>query len=282
MAEIPPFPDGWQPDVAPGVSPKESLQFLRPVGPPPTGQVRTPQQPWRLDPPYSPPPIATLEWAFCSPPVAHSYYQDPQHGGERHVIQEPSQFRDIAPYFDSGRDENDNEVVIDMSCPVCGRLLEVPNCVAPLNYPNPDIEPLVVTPCSHMLGAHCLEINNRYRDEGGEGERACPICRFPLVYSECKCRIPLRPYNPRFPRRQQLPLTIPEGGRVHDICRECAFGNAEFNIDGVLEHSFPLVSESEYADPAVVGPYHVLAMIDWLRNSLVNAVRWQDNSVMRW
>jgi hypothetical protein len=164
----------WQPDTAPGVEPAKSLSFLRPVGPPPTGMGGQ-QQPHRHETVCSQPlPLFapqssvefsnTVQWgpSFASPHTIANHHRQqllPR------SIESPSTMRDIAPYLDTGRDEKGCPVLIEASCPICGRLLEMPDHVSTKHrYPEADVEPLVVTPCGHLFGACCLEMHLRERD----------------------------------------------------------------------------------------------------------------------
>ncbi|KAH8202648.1 hypothetical protein TruAng_003134 [Truncatella angustata] len=250
----------WQPVAAPGVEPAKSLTFLRPVGPPPTGPVAGVQ----LDRGFRPQPVASshrcqTESLFSSPAVPGTGNDDEQPAKERRVIKDPSQFRDIAAYLDTGQDEDGNEVSIVATCP----------------YPNPETEPLQVLPCGHLIGAKCLDTHFRYKnqliredlDDHPNVDSAlfvdCPMCRFPLDHPGCRQHDPdknvwhvrhtveLRPYNPTLPRAGQVPLTILEGGEVEFYCRHCILAIREQNFkmfSEVLDHLLPNVANNRYID----------------------------------
>lgn len=193
----PPRPSPWQPDTAPGVNPTTSLTFLRPAGPPPGMVEQHPQQQQQQQPgtwvrstaspfqalPPQPPTVESRDTPGWGLPFAEPQ-ATPQHGQQQsslppRVIDNPSMMQEIAPYLDSGVDEDGRRVLIEAFCPICCRTLELPDHVTARRDPEPDIEPMVVTPCGHLLGSHCLEQHLRERDEqtymyGRMGEAASP------------------------------------------------------------------------------------------------------------
>ncbi|KAK3934326.1 hypothetical protein QBC46DRAFT_427973, partial [Diplogelasinospora grovesii] len=77
-----------------------------------------------------------------------------------------------------------------------------------------------VLPCGHVFGSGCWERYERDRMRGPGRVIICPLagCGFELGYKRCPHRV-----EPRAPRvdLKNLPLTIPEGGKVPDTCLCC-------------------------------------------------------------
>ncbi|KAI1847307.1 hypothetical protein JX266_006532 [Neoarthrinium moseri] len=291
------FVGDWRPQVAPGVDPARSMEFLRPVGPPPSGCCQPPREPWRLAEQYQGSrdssavrlrqmmDIVRPNPLFALPLEAA--------GASQRMIEEPTQFRDIASYLDTGRDENGVDVVIEANCVICGRMLMLPDRVSQDRYPDADFEHLVVTPCGHLFGAHCLESHLQCVDEITEEQaqhdpfmefrfRDCPVCRTELVYTDCKCRIPLRPYNPQFLRWPQVPLTFAEGGRIPRACRVCTLQEAEDEAVAFMNFLMPGVPPHMLIDPDVVGQDQISAARRLMLAQLKEAARWELNAINRW
>jgi hypothetical protein len=70
-----------------------------------------------------------------------------------------------------------------------------------------------ILPCGHLAGFRCLK---KYI----EAKNDCPFCRMPLVYEGCGHKIPPRPVTRE--SVHLLPRTLPDGGKVPHICRDCA------------------------------------------------------------
>lgn len=291
-----PFP--WQPQTAPGVEPTASLEFLRPVGPPPAGNVPVPALLRRLGEQYERPPTVrnrrretTISLQFlpnggdCEQPSA-----------KRRRVIEPSHFRDVAKYFSVDaptRDEQGDEISIELPCLICGSLLEMPEPLMPIHYPDLETVPLVVLPCGHMFCANCVQQHLQYKDVLIEEHRHdrtawettcrdCPLCRFPLEYKCCPHDMKLRAYNVKYPREEQLPKTIPEGGKVPETCRACASGWARGEIHDFCRVIFPDVGGEIYIRPDDVGPVQVDEMREHFVSILWDAVQRQAENMLSW
>lgn len=73
-----------------------------------------------------------------------------------------------------------------------------------------------IMPCGHVAGAVCLET---LMEESEDEAWLCPFCRMDLVYARCGHRI-----KPRVLTSQSiasLPLTLPMGGEIPQLCRSC-------------------------------------------------------------
>ncbi|KAK7958302.1 hypothetical protein PG988_013150 [Apiospora saccharicola] len=194
------------------------------------------------------------------------------------VAEEAAPFRDVAPYIDTGLDPATGEpVLVDLECPCCHFLLDVPARVSPNNFPDAPLEPFSVLPCGHMIGSHCLD--RWIRDQDDEGKDAtCPLCRFHLIYRQCKCTIRVREYNWLLPRAQQLPLTIPEGGRVDPNCGPCRDRKADRELRAWLDENLPV---SHSADGTLMNAQgrRLYACIGGLARS---ARHWHRDNAPRW
>ncbi|KAK8090825.1 RING/U-box [Apiospora phragmitis] len=166
------------------------------------------------------------------------HYQDPGRQQAR-IISHTAQFRDISPYIDTGLDPASGQpVLLDLECPCYHYHLDVPRRVSPNDFPDAPLEPLAVLPCGHMLGAHCLDRWMRDLDDEGK-EPDCPLCRFKLTYRKCGCLLRVREYNWLLPREQQIPLTLPEGGRVDLNCGPHRDRRAERKLRKWMDEHLP-------------------------------------------
>ncbi|KFH47146.1 putative RING finger protein-like protein [Hapsidospora chrysogenum ATCC 11550] len=67
-------------------------------------------------------------------------------------------------------------------------------------------------PCGHVAGSRCLE---KWCSAYG----ACPFCRMELHYPGCRHPVPPRPITDE--TIHVLPRTLPDGGALPSLCREC-------------------------------------------------------------
>ncbi|KAK9418146.1 hypothetical protein SUNI508_08340 [Seiridium unicorne] len=288
----------WTPDTAPGVDPAKSLEFLRPAGPPPAGSVLAPQLSQNLTQPYERPAVTqkrTFETLLPLPALDELEDCEERPAKKRRIIENPSQFRDIVPYFATGHDSDGNRVAVEAPCPVCGCLLELPSTVMPTQYADLEVEPLVVLPCGHLFGFHCLSTYLEYKDEMIADDRLynpyvepmcrdCPLCRFRLVHGHegCNHNIEFGPYEPQCPRAEQLPLTILEGGFVDDVCRSCILGDTRAEIEDFCQSIVPDMGTRRYRNAEVLGPDHVNSIRSNLIQVIWNIVQWQSSGVLDW
>jgi hypothetical protein len=212
---------------------------------------------------------------------------------KRRLIEEPSLFRDIAGYLDDGRDEEGNEVSIEAPCPICGRVLKLPEAVMPQQCAELETEALVVLPCGHMFGAECLAAHLRLTDQMAAQHprdeqhpdrfaRCCPLCRLLLEYQYCGHNLRFRPFDPRRPRREQVPLTIPEGGRLLEFCRSCDLRHCRIEIEHFCEAVLPNVECHRYPHPDRINPEQVSVVRSRLLDLLWDTIRWQAHGILDW
>ncbi|KAI1736869.1 hypothetical protein F4680DRAFT_451481 [Xylaria scruposa] len=138
-----------------------------------------------------------------------------------HLItnEDASLFSDFAGYLDNGVDEDGNPVVVDLTCSICmeSKLL-VSNCqAANSSSDSRPSEDLCVMPCGHFIGYDCLY---EWLLTTANSTPTCPLCRFELVY-RCGHDVEPREYTSLMTRREQVPLTVPEGGMVPNYCDAC-------------------------------------------------------------
>jgi hypothetical protein len=228
-------------------------------------------------------------WESSTFSPEHPYSEYRPHKRRNVLISNPSQFRDIAPYLDTGVDDQHNTVRVDLSCAICDRILALPEAVSTVGHIDADIEPLVVTPCGHLLGYHCLEIHCRYRDEDDEerlldppGGRNCPVCRFKFLYPLCRHRMKLRPYDIKVARHQQTPLTILEGGMVPEQCPECDRKDAEACISELVHELLPDAGEDGHYVQSAYADTWMGDMRTWLKKTMRQARNWRDEAILRW
>jgi hypothetical protein len=80
-----------------------------------------------------------------------------------------------------------------------------------------DAEPLdestfSLMPCGHAACLQCLE-------KWFENQGTCPFCRVDLIYPGCGHRVPVRPLTRE--GLHLLPRTLPEQGRIPNLCAKC-------------------------------------------------------------
>ncbi|KAI1802394.1 hypothetical protein F4811DRAFT_529597 [Daldinia bambusicola] len=133
-----------------------------------------------------------------------------------------SVFGDFAKYIEPGLDSAGRQVELDLTCIISNTSLDVYTRNSRPRDPDDAArtEPMAVLPCGHYFGFKGIDdwIRTRVTDEMPPD---CPACRFFLIYPQCGHEIKIRPYDARFQRDGQLPLTIPEGGIVPEYCWRC-------------------------------------------------------------
>ncbi|KAI3323632.1 hypothetical protein HD806DRAFT_544339 [Xylariaceae sp. AK1471] len=161
-----------------------------------------------------------------------------------HLItnQDVSLFGDFARYLDTGVDEDGRPVIIDLTCMICQTCkLEVPErlSAAYSSHGPGNSEWIAVMPCGHFFGSACLTRWLRMSDceDNGKGP-LCPLCRFESTYS-CGHYLPAREYNHTMLRRNQVPMTLPEGGSLPYACELCYEGELEATVDSLRDLLFP-------------------------------------------
>ncbi|GAW14435.1 hypothetical protein ANO14919_038380 [Xylariales sp. No.14919] len=201
-------------------------------------------------PPPPPPPGVSAEEDYQGlpqgPPPGLVRVTPPCPAATRLITNEQvSLFSDFNKYLHDSIDEDGCPVVVDLTCAICmDRKLRVPDAVTARSddgQQHAAREPLVVLPCGHFMGSDCLEtwlIESEFQNEAGIVR--CPLCRFELVYS-CGHFIPPREYIPELSGENQLPLTLPEGGRIPRTCEWCCRGNIDDAIEKLRSLLFPEV-----------------------------------------
>ncbi|KAI0175533.1 hypothetical protein GGR52DRAFT_537118 [Hypoxylon sp. FL1284] len=198
--------------------------------------------------------------------------------------QDVPMFHMMEKYF-WGYDENGSHVLLDLTCPIClFRKLDVPAPVTPrqTHEEYQEAEPFTVLPCGHYFGSWCLHNWFVARQKRGL-KPECAYCRFPLTH-ECGHNIRLRPYDPRFLRAGQTPLTNTEDGGV--LFRDCAIC---FRND--LEHVATLLVYRVYPDipqnafmgtPAVSSREQFESLRNRMWDDIIKAHIWSQQRYDRW
>ncbi|KAI0594489.1 hypothetical protein F4775DRAFT_596271 [Biscogniauxia sp. FL1348] len=251
---LPPSPPK-APELPPGVDP-DSYHGV-PDGPPPCAQglVRV-----------SPPIPAPIHWI---------------------TNQDVALFSDIAPYFETGIDEHGHPVCIDLSCQICGcSRLEMPQIVAPRepSIAEDPVEGLAVLPCGHFFGSNCIE-KWIHTQEMAEEVPCCPMCRFELIHPDdyCEHAIQIQPYNGSLPRNRQTPLTLPEGGRVPDLCDICTWDHISQHVRRLNNLVFPQLPAGNFG-PALGarGPDMMAQVAMDLGNDVYRMREWTERQCLFW
>ncbi|KAI1266825.1 hypothetical protein F5Y18DRAFT_425375 [Xylariaceae sp. FL1019] len=180
----------------------------------------------RVPPRLSPPGIAEQAYfasLITSPPPGLVRVSPPVYAFPRYITSEDvSLFSEFASYLDTGVDEAGRSVALDLTCLICQEnYLEVPESVA-CHRPVDCVEGLAVLPCGHFFGSDCLYrwLKMTFEGEDDAADPCCPLCRFKMLY-RCDHLIQAKEYEPYWERARQIPLTIPEGGRVPEQCDDC-------------------------------------------------------------
>ncbi|KAI0185414.1 hypothetical protein EV127DRAFT_412251 [Xylaria flabelliformis] len=223
--------------------------------------------PWRVSSPahscshsrsQGPPPGVSADEYFSglpnSPPPGLVRVSPAKPAPVRRITNETaSLFGDFARYIDDGVDEDGNPVVIDLTCCICmeSKLL-VSNCQAANSCGNSStFEDLTIMPCGHFMGFTCLYNWLLTTDRQNP---TCPLCRFKLVY-RCGHDLEPREYTYLLPRREQVPLTLPEGGMVPhscDVCYEKCIEDALTRLRYLLFPSDIVTGDLQYEDSAEI------------------------------
>ena len=165
---------------------------------------------------------------------------------------EISTFTELAPFLrDQQSSRASRPVHIDLTCKIClDSKLKMPGKYSQPSVTDPgvNLEPTSVLPCGHIFGNHCLTKYIRLKISNNETPN-CPMCRFSLVHSRCRHHIPIRPYSSWLSRHGQLPLTIPEGGKVPPSCFVCARDSFEKQLDIIEDMIYPILPPNAYVDP---------------------------------
>ncbi|KAI2635959.1 hypothetical protein GGS21DRAFT_542845 [Xylaria nigripes] len=130
-------------------------------------------------------------------------------------------FGDFASYIEAGVDENGSPVIFNLICTICQsrKLIARRETRTPSPYDLAEYEGLSVLPCGHYFGSECIAAW-MHTCMSLNSEPSCPLCRFQLVYS-CGHDLDPRDLDPTRGRREQIPLTFPEGGTIPMCCEFC-------------------------------------------------------------
>ncbi|KAI0447464.1 hypothetical protein F4803DRAFT_574661 [Xylaria telfairii] len=199
------------------------------------------QQPHQKASPMSPPGVPAKEYYSSVPdhPPPGLVRIDPPSPAPFRVItnETASLFGDFARYLDNGVDEDGNPVAVDLTCSIClESKLIVSDHVTPnrIGHAPRAFEAMAVMPCGHYFGTNCLYewlVSSHWN-------ASCPLCRFQLLY-ECGHELEPREYNPLGTRRMQIPMTVPEGGKIPRSCCICYEDCIETAIDRLRSLLFP-------------------------------------------
>ncbi len=87
---------------------------------------------------------------------------------------------------------------------------------------QPWTEYALVLPCGHLVGDQCMRTWRKHQERDTGRPPRCPLCKYSLQFKGCGHAITgvLAPVYP-CDDVGQVPLTVPEGGRVPDQCHDC-------------------------------------------------------------
>ncbi|KAK6948139.1 hypothetical protein Daesc_009903 [Daldinia eschscholtzii] len=203
----------------------------------------------------SPPP--GLVRAKTPQAIRYSKYKEELAGNVRTLTNEDvSIFGDFAKYIEPGVDSAGRQIELDLTCSISHASLDVYTRNSKPRDPNDAAraEPMAVLPCGHFFGYRGIDdwIRTRIVDEMPPD---CPICRFFLTYPQCGHEIKIRPYDARFQRDGQLPLTIPEGGTVPKYCLRCRFDYIRAVSQQLAYEIYPdNIPSRAFINPRACGP----------------------------
>ncbi|KAI6372876.1 hypothetical protein MCOR25_003613 [Pyricularia grisea] len=100
-----------------------------------------------------------------------------------------------------------------------------------------ETEKAMVLPCGHMFGKDCLA---SWRS-ANQDSFSCPTCRSSLVFNSCKHTVP----GLILGTAVDVPLTIPEGGRIPTYCNDCRLSKIQ---NGCLELARVIYDDFEYTE----------------------------------
>ena len=111
-------------------------------------------------------------------------------------------------------------MVLDIICSIC-RVTQLVFSAAAMGPAREHQSNVGITPCGHMFCWDCLRDYKHQQDEDDEVER-CPLCRFEFMRA-CGHIAEVVQLDPARPLGDQVPPTLPEGGRIQPRCDECEF-----------------------------------------------------------
>ncbi|KAI1376394.1 hypothetical protein F4677DRAFT_419817 [Hypoxylon crocopeplum] len=194
-------------------------------------------------------------------------------------------FGDAAEYFDTGFDIYGNTIRLDLTCQICHEnWLDVPEHISPIRDPNDSewVEPMAILPCGHFFGGRCLDQWFRTRRDA-HLHLECPTCRYKCIHTRCRHDIRIRHYDARFPRFDQLPLTIPEGGVIPVDCFPCRQERLKDLSIGILSTIYPSdVPESAFIDTERCGAPHFKQLATRMWDDILDAFQWCETRYSHW
>ncbi|KAI1642246.1 uncharacterized protein F4817DRAFT_353378 [Daldinia loculata] len=197
--------------------------------------------------------------AYPPQPISYAAYRKALDRNVRVITNDDvSVFGDIAHYVEYGLDSAGRRIELYLTCHISQTALDVMSRTPRSRDPQGMSlsEPMAVLPCGHFFGFRGIDdwTRTRYNDNVSPD---CPLCRFPLIYPQCGHEIRIRPYDPRFTRDGQLPLTIPEGGSVPEYCLRCRVDYLKLIGQQVAYQIYPNdIPFSAFIQPNRCGPVH--------------------------
>ncbi|KAI0117425.1 hypothetical protein F4814DRAFT_448427 [Daldinia grandis] len=205
----------------------------------------------------TPPP--GLVRAYPPQPISYSAYRKTLDRNVRVITNDDvSVFGDFAAYVEYGLDTAGRRIELYLTCHISQTALDVMSRTPRSRDPREtsQSEPMAVLPCGHFFSFRGIDdwIRTRASDNICPD---CPLCRFPLIYPQCGHEIRIRPYDMRFTRDGQLPLTVSEGGFVPEYCRRCRADYLKLIGQQVAYHIYPdTIPFPAFRYPYQCGPGH--------------------------
>ncbi|KAI1660282.1 hypothetical protein F4813DRAFT_401221 [Daldinia decipiens] len=222
--------------------------------------------------------------AYPPKPISYAAYRKALDKVRVITNDDVSVFGDIAHYVEYGLDSAGRRVELYLTCHISQTVLDVTS-KTPRSRDLQDTsrsEPMAVLPCGHFFGFRGIDdwVRTRYNDNVCPD---CPLCRFLLVYPQCGHEIRIRPYDPRFTRDGQLPLTIPEGGSVPDYCLRCRVDYLKLLGQQIAHQVYPDdIPFSAFTNPNRCGPVHFENKRIGLQDYLLDVASMAEGEFSHW
>ncbi|RYP00847.1 hypothetical protein DL766_001037 [Monosporascus sp. MC13-8B] len=175
---------------------------------------------------------------------------------------------------------------LELTCRIClSSVLKFPDAIMS-NCDDWPVEELTVAPCGHIFGASCLRSWTDAKFMSREIP-ACPTCRFPLIHHACGHFIRVREFSSDelLGLARKVPISVPQGGRVHPYCSGCRREMFEDSVRGTLQ----LIFDRSHQTREPLNPSHRDAVQAFLAHQFMtmaqhayDSLRSRDNEANEW